>query len=82
MGSVYGSIHACEGRRKKYKEGTSPILVIRTLRDALYSPLTIYLLYNPIDLFANENVKPQRMALLMLQIDNPHPHKENKFSFI
>lgn len=78
-GSICGPIHVNESRRKrKCKEGPSPTLAIWTL------------LHSHVPIFNNSYCrslckwewKPKRVVFLMLHIDNPHPHKENKFLFI
>lgn len=78
-GSVCGTIHVNESKRKrKYKEGPSPILAIWTLSHS-HVPT-----FNNSDYrsLCKREQKPKRVVFLMLHIDNPHPHKENKFLFI
>lgn len=82
IGSVCGPIYLSEGRRKKeiQRRDFCHPGYLNTKR--YYVPTLDNSLNVTEDLCANENIKPERVAFLVLQIDNPHPHKENKFSFI
>lgn len=74
-GSACGPIHACERRRKEeMQRGFSNPGCLNTPH-AMYPPPST----TDCILCANENVRPQKVTF---QIDNPHPHKENKFLFI
>lgn len=72
--------HACVWEQKE--GGHAKGLLQPWLLEHLTSPCVHHPQQLTAHLCANENVKPKKVTFLMLHIDNPHPHKENKFLFI